>query len=307
MRKWHQKAIVQKIISYLPFSHQINFLFQKYVTKGVALTDAYFANRLTQAAKHIDVFEKYALGKTLESTLELGTGWYPVVPVSLFLRGAQTIHTVDLSAHCSGNNILTTLRMFKSYRESGKLGRFIDVRPDRWSKLSYLLDQGAALTKEELLRNLRIDYVVADARRLALPARSVSLITSNSTFEHIYPAVLREILAEMRRVSAAGGVMSHVIDMSDHFANLDRSITIYNYLQYSRRQWQLIDNAIQPQNRLRISDYRTMYAELGIPITEELCQVGSMQDLARVKVHPEFAGIPPVDLAVRECQLVSKM
>jgi hypothetical protein len=32
-----------------------------------------------------------------------------------------------------------------------------------------------------------------------------------------------------------------------------------------------------------------------------------MQDLARVKVHPEFDGIPPVELAVSECLLVSKM
>jgi len=307
VRKWHQKAIVQKTISYLPFSHQINFLLQKYVTKGVTLTDAYFADRLTHAAEHIVAFEKHAPGKTLESALELGTGWYPVVPVSLFLRGAQTIYTVDISAHCSRNNILTTLRMFRSYRESGKLGRFINVRADRWSKLSHLLDQAAALTKEELLRNLHIHCVVADARCLALPSRSVSLITSNNTLEHIHPAMLREILAELRRVAAAGGVMSHSIDMSDHYAHLDRSITIYNYLQYSRRQWQLIDNAIQPQNRLRISDYRTMYAELGIPITEELCRVGSMQDLARVKVHPEFDGIPPVELAVSECLLVSKM
>ena len=95
MRKWHQKAIVQKTISYLPFSHQINFLFQKYVTKGVTLTDAYFADRLTHAAEHIAAFEKHAPGKTLESALELGTGWFPVVPVSLFLRGAQAAHEVE--------------------------------------------------------------------------------------------------------------------------------------------------------------------------------------------------------------------
>jgi hypothetical protein len=126
---------------------------------------------------------------------------------------------------------------------------------------------------------------MADARGLALPAHSASLITSNNTLEHIYPAMLREILAEL---SGSPPGVSHSIDLSDHFAHLDRSITIYNYLQYSRRQWQLIDKAIQPQNRLRISDYRTMYTELGIPIAEELCRAGSMQDVARVKVHLEF-------------------
>jgi Methyltransferase domain len=307
VRKWQQKAIAQKIISYLPFSHQINSLFQKYYTKGVTLTDAYFDDRLTFAAEHLVAFEKHAPGKPLESALELGTGWYPVVPVSLFLRGAHAIYTSDIAAHCSRNNILTTLRMFKRYRESGKLERFVNVRADRWSELSRLLDQEAALTKEELLKNLRIHYIVADARSLALPARSISLITSNGVLQAICPAILREILAELRRVAAAGGVMSHCIDLSDQFARLDKSITNYNFLQYSRRQWQLIDNPIAPQNRLRISHYRTMYRELGIPITEEFSRVESMEDLARVKVHPEFHGIPPAELAVTRSLLVSKM
>jgi hypothetical protein len=36
-------------------------------------------------------FEKHAPGKTLASALELGTGWYPVVSISLFLGGVQAI------------------------------------------------------------------------------------------------------------------------------------------------------------------------------------------------------------------------
>ena len=101
--------------------------------------------------------------------------------------------------------------------------------------------------------------------------------------------------------------MSHFIDMSDHFAHFDQSITIYNYLQYSKRQWERMDNLIQPQNRLRISDYRSLYAELGIPITEELCREGSLKSLSTVNVHREFNGIPIADLAISHCLLVSKM
>ena len=36
------KAIVQKTISYLPYSNRINYIFQKYVTKGINRTDNYF-------------------------------------------------------------------------------------------------------------------------------------------------------------------------------------------------------------------------------------------------------------------------
>ena len=52
MKKWKQKAIVQKIISYLPFGQNINYLFQKYVTKGENLNDEYFLDRLNHAKTH---------------------------------------------------------------------------------------------------------------------------------------------------------------------------------------------------------------------------------------------------------------
>ena len=49
------------------------------------------------------------------------------------------------------------------------------------------------------------------------------------------------------------GLHSHFIDMSDHFAHMDSSISIYHFLRYSEAQWKRIDNSIQPQNRWRLS------------------------------------------------------
>lgn len=60
MRKWKQKAIVQKIISYLPLSHKINYIFQKYVTRGVNLSDEYFYDRLGHARDHINSYQQYS-------------------------------------------------------------------------------------------------------------------------------------------------------------------------------------------------------------------------------------------------------
>ncbi|MEP7168031.1 MAG: hypothetical protein ABI855_01545 [Bacteroidota bacterium] len=58
MKKWILKAIIQKTISFLPFKHRIKFLFQKYVTKGVYLSDVYFEDRLTHAAHHLKGYQK---------------------------------------------------------------------------------------------------------------------------------------------------------------------------------------------------------------------------------------------------------
>jgi SAM-dependent methyltransferase len=306
MKKWKQKAIVQKTISYLPFPHKINYLFQKYVTKGVYLTDAYFTDRLSHAHGHIQAFRQHA-SLPLESALELGTGWYPVVPISFFLEGAGTIHSLDISPLCNKKRLLTTIDMFIRCRGEGKLDDFLHVLPERWSVLEEVSKNSGRYDFQGMLKKLRISYLIADARKLPLPDASVSVVTSNNTFEHVYEEVLKDILREFVRITAKGGVMSHFVDMSDHFAHFDRSITIYNYLKYSKAQWKRIDNTIQPQNRLRITDYRKMYQELGIPITQEVCRPGDQEALKTIPLHHDYAHIPRPLLAISHCLLISKI
>ena len=100
--------------------------------------------------------------------------------------------------------------------------------------------------------------------------------------------------------------MSHFIDMSDHFAHSDKNITIYNFLQFSTKQWGFIDNKIQPQNRLRHIDFVKMYTELNIPITEEEVRVGDLVELEKTKVHIEFKDYSTEELAKSHCYLVSQ-
>ena len=119
MKKWKQKAIVQKIISYLPLSHKINYIFQKYVTKGVNLSDEYFYDRLGHARDHIKSFQKYSDKKTPQRCLEIGTGWYPIVPISFFLVGVDKTYSVDISFLTSRQRLLTTLQKFFESNNSG--------------------------------------------------------------------------------------------------------------------------------------------------------------------------------------------
>ena len=304
--KWVLKAVVQKTISFLPGGNKINFLFQKYITKGVFLTDEYFLDRLEHAKEHLDAFKNYAK-IDLQSTLELGTGWYPVVPISMFLSGAEKIITLDISELCNKERLSTTLEMFSKYIADNKLENYISVRADRMEVLKKLIVEKDRLSFGEMLKQLKINYILKDARKLDLPSAAISLIHSNNTFEHVYTEVLKEILMEFKRLTAKGGIMSHFVDMSDHFAHSDKSITIYNYLQFSERRWSRIDNSIQPQNRMRITHYRKIYRELHIPITKEELRPGSLKELSSVKVHQEFSTIPKEELAVSHCLLISQL
>src|ERR1051325_9580592 len=122
--KWIAKAIVQKGISFLPYSHTINFLFQKYVTRGVYLSDEYFEDRLIHCANHYKNFRKYNSTRDF-SHLEIGTGWYPVVPAGMFLYGAASITTVDLTRLSTEEYTHITLRKFLEYYHSGRLQKFL--------------------------------------------------------------------------------------------------------------------------------------------------------------------------------------
>lgn len=128
---------------------------------------------------------------------------------------------------------------------------------------------------------------------------------SNNTFEHIPKIILIDILKEFKRLLKADGVMSHFIDLSDHFAHFDTSITTYNFLKFSEKQWDLIDNSIQPQNRMRWADYKKMYADLNIAIKIEETRPGDLAALNTITVDKGFAHLSKVELAISHGYLVS--
>lgn len=304
MRKWILKAVIQKIISYLPGKHRVNYLFQKYVTRGVRLSDYYFEDRLIHLRQHLAFFEKYKGDPQGARLLELGAGWYPVIPVGFFLAGADLVYTVDISRLMDKQNLLTTLRCYERYHREGRLNN-LPFRPERFAELHTILETAAGKPLEELLAALHLQYLVVDARRLPLHAAAVDMVCSNNTFEHIHPPVLRDLLPEFRRILRPDGLMSHFIDMSDHFAHLDPGITIYHFLRFSGNAWRRIDNSIQPQNRWRITHYRRLYRELGLPITEELPRPGDLAALRTVPLAPPFNALPEEEVAVSHCYVVS--
>lgn len=305
--KWVLKAVVQKGISFLPFGHTINFLFQKYVTQGVNLSDEYFEGRLIHAREHYRVFRKYSQADKY-AHLEIGTGWYPVVPVSMFLQGADSITTIDLIRFTSEERFRTTVQKFYDYHKAGKLSAFLPLASQH--RLNILLEEiekPACNSLGAFLEKFRIEYHVADARKVPFNDQSFDLIASNNTFEHIYADALEGILKEFKRLCKKGGVMSHSIDMSDHFQHMDKSITVYNFLKFSESQWQWINNSIQPMNRMRIYEYRALYKKLSIPITEEINREPDLTAYSKVKVDERFSAHTAEENAVSHTQLVSVM
>lgn len=308
MKKWKQKAIVQKTISYLPFGQNINYFFQKYVTKGENLNDEYFLDRLGHAKEHIHYFQKITGNFFPNSSLEIGTGWYPIVPISLFLVGSEKIYSVDIKMLTSKERIIKTLNKFLEFHNSGKLKDYINYSSERFKVITSILENDENYDLDQILQLLKITYIIEDARKLSLADNSIDLVNSNNTFEHIYPELLIPILKEFKRVvKKQNGVMSHFIDMSDHFAHFDKTINIYNFLQFSDKQWKWIDNSIQPQSRIRIYDYKKIYEDLNIPTFELTFREGNINELKSVTLDSTFSNKSLQEIAISHCHFVSDM
>jgi len=304
--KWIIKAIVQKGISFLPASHKINYFFQKNVTGGVHLTDEHFGLKLGHARDHLGYLMETAEKKKERMILELGTGWYPVIPILFYLSSSGSVISVDIQQWMNIRTQLDTIRKFKEWQERGLLDDLKDViNEERWGRLLDLRANPGNIKKEELDRIIGLRPIVGDAGNLPMDDNSMDFICSNNTFEHIPRKVLKNILVEFQRVLHPEGLMSHFIDMSDHFAHFDKHITIYNFLKFSSRTWKKIDNTIQPQNRMRYRDYLKLYRETGIPVSHEEIREGSLEDLKRVKVHPEYSSYCAEELAISHAYIIS--
>lgn len=306
MKKWIVKVIIQKTISYAPYSNRINYLFQRFVTKNIFLSDDLFLDRLGHARDHLISFNKFSTKAIPSSALEMGTGWYPIVPIAFFLAGVNKIYSVDISFLTSQERIKTVLRKFVEIDESGILSSYIACIPDRIAQMKNLLLEIDNLSLDEVLSKLHITYLIEDACKLSLPDDSIDFINSNNTFEHISPDILIPIMKQLKRVlNKANGVMSHFIDLSDHYAHFDSSISHYNFLKFSEKQWRWINNPLQFQNRLRVYDYKKIYSDLKIGIAKETLRSGSLSDLRAVKLADKFRNHPECETAVVECHFIS--
>jgi len=301
MKIWILKAIVQKLISFLPGKHKINFLFQKYITKGVRLSDAYFEDKFSHAENHFKSFQKYSKKELPKTILELGSGWYPVVPLYFFLMGVDSIYTADISALMKKSSILETIDRYLDYAEQNDN----QFQPKRIKSLQDIVQNRDMLSFENLLSELHFTYILGDIAKQEIESKTFDLICSNNTLEHVYAEDMKEIILTLDNYrNTQTGLHSHAIDLSDHFAHLDKSITVYNFLQFSEGQWRLINNSIQPMNRWRVDDFRNLFQDLNFDILEEGTTLGKEEELESLALDSEFASKDKKDLLVTHCHFI---
>jgi len=307
MQKWLIKAVVQGAMSRLPGGQSLNCLCQK-VFKRWNLPPNRFEQKLIQCRGHLDSAradcDRPAAAFTV---LDLGTGCYPVVPVGMYLCGASVVWTIDIVPLLNRPRLKQVIDFFVRYHREKRLVGFLpSVQPERIDELEKIAQSiDSAATAAEVLKQININASVGDVRNMNLAEKSIDFFISNCVLEHIPPEILVEILRKFRKVAAPGAVMSHSVDLSDHYADFDRSITVYNFLKYSERAWRWFNNPLHYQNRLRPADYRDIHKKSGFRIVAEHTSPGYPDVLDQVKLAPEFRRYSRDDLLVTRARFVA--
>ncbi len=308
MPSWLLKSAIHRAISLLPQSHKYNEWFQENITKSLGWGHGQFEFRMDFCRRYLADFlvvrPECAGGFTV---LELGTGWYPAVPLGLYLCGATEIWCFDISPLLRRERLKALLDCFCEYDREGNLQKFLPaLRPERMARLREVAQGVESETPEGLLEKLNIHVLVRDAQDTGLKAESVDLFFSCGVMEYIPAAVQMKINAEFLRLASPRAVLIQSIDLKDQFAAFDRSLSIFNFFKYSNATWKWLDSPLIPQYRLRVSDFRALLRDSGWEIVKEIDVHGPIADLEKIRLAPEFQKYSREDLLVVDTWLVAK-
>ena len=302
MARWIVKALVQRTIGFMPNPDYWSDLVQREIAGSVALTYPFFLSRLDVARKNLDTF---AGRNSPTEVLELGTGWFPIVPIAFRLSGASHVRTCDIVEHVSPERLSATLQAFSRAAGDGELTR-------RFPSIDHALLQqiqsfdATRQTCVESLRSLGVDYMVGDFPGARLPPGSIDLIVSHAVLEYISAPPLRELLDAFHRLLKSDGAMSHWIDFSDEYAYFDKTISPLHFLKYPDWAWRIINNPIIPLSRLRIDDVRRLFANAGFSICEEELVKLDSEAMRKLPLAREFENRDIEDMRVLDAWISAR-
>ena len=301
---WRIKGIVQKALSTVPQGTRVNDLLQRTVG-GLRNFDRQVESKVDDWVIFVDHLANLGVPVRGLRLFEIGTGWFPTLPVCFALAGAGSCQTFDLTRHMSPKltrRMLAAMeRLLPKIAEASKRP-IEDVRAD-YEKITN------QPTLPAILDAARIHYhAPADATKTSLPDNSVDVVFSNSVFEHVPREVIGDMMRESRRVLRGGGLAIHCVNCGDHYAYVDRAITPINYLTYPSSRWRLWNNDLLYQNRMRPKDFRDLAEREGLEVVLDHYRPRPelLEMLPRMNIAEEFRHYPPEQLCSTSVALAAR-
>jgi SAM-dependent methyltransferase len=250
--RWLAKAALQRGLGALPQGERLNYLFQRRVLRSLPAGDEALRQKLARARQHVEAYEEHGPATQLADACfyEFGAGWDLAIPLAYSMLGVGRQVLVDIRPSARVELVNESIASLERLRDEG-------LRPLG----------GPISSLDELEPRFGITYLAPrDARATELPAESIDFVSSTDTCEHIPGSDLAAIFRECFRLLRPGGAFSCRIDLQDHYAYFDRSLSRYHFLRYEERTWSLVNSPLHFQNRLRAPDYELLVREAGFEL-----------------------------------------
>jgi len=296
MPHWLLKSASHRLLSWLPNSDRWYAWYQEHVTGSLTLGSAAFGGSLDHCRRHLNALLAERAKSDPFTVLELGTGWYPILPVAMYLCGATEVWSYDIAPLLRADRVRQTLEFFREFARDGRLQTHLPwLRHERLATLDDALQQPSP---QAMLAKVHVHAQVGDACASGLSGSAVDFFFSHSVLQYVPLPALDALLAEFRRVGRPCAIHSHHIHPGDQFALFDRRLNALNFLRYTERQWHRLDSPFIRQTRLRISDYRAAFQRAGLQITSEDNRSAPSDELRRLRLASEFQSYAEDDLRV---------
>jgi SAM-dependent methyltransferase len=288
--RWIAKAALQRGLGLLPQGERLNYLFQRHVARSLPGGEPVVRRKLARARQHLDAF-----GRPVEDAVfyEFGAGWDLAIPLSYAALEVGQQVLVDIRPSARVELVNETIALLNHTGELPPLG-------------------GPVSSLADLENRFGITYLAPrDARATGLESESIDFVTSTDVCEHIPEGDLAQIFRECRRLLRPGGAISCRVDLQDHHAYFDPSLSPYHFLRFSDRAWRLVNSPLHFQNRLREPDYRRLVEAAGLEIVSWTPSGPSAEGLAELEameLAPRFRnGYTPEELGVTILSFVAHL
>jgi len=276
---WVVKAKTFNVLDRIPAGEKIHYLLQRYITKTIPRPLSPTKDTGAAQISHANKFRQHGVDLTKTSLLEFGAGWDLYGNIIMYCMGVNRQDVVDIHRWLNAEALNAVIKHLQTDPPEGAVRL-----PEK------------LIRHDHLVNDLRIFYGISynapvDASNLSVKDATFDLIATTATLEHIPKDTLRGITKECHRVLRPQGLVSHVVDYSDHYAYSDSSINEFNYLRFDERQWKKFNPGIHFQNRLRTQFYVDLFTEHGFEIVEVHTWKGPREHLEKTPVSESFRNL----------------
>lgn len=238
---WKIKSSAYRVVDILNAPKLLDY-FTRFLTRrlrkdsfGVAPNWDMHKNCLLSYEKRGCIFE-FGAGKHLAQNLYLSDVVDKQIVVDLY-------HILDLS-------------LVESVR--GHLSKLVELRSEK------------SITRSVDLLEYGIQYRAPfDASCTDLATRSIDACVSTDTLEHLPKDAIYAIFSELYRIIKDDGIVTAVVDYSDHYSHTDSKIGSLNFLRFSEEEWKKYNHRCHYQNRLRHYELVEIFEKCGFVAVEE--------------------------------------